>query len=175
MQTYALVENGVVSNVVMWDGGADWTPDVGVTPVLVTAATGMASAGYTYANGVFAAPAAPVAVLSLADAQAVQMAALTVAYSAAIQVSVSYMGTTFQADNGSQDRLTESLVAGTVPAGFYWLDANNVQVEMTFVQLQGLASVMLVRGQVEFTKLQGYKTEVRAATSVAAVKAVTWA
>lgn len=175
MRTYALVENGVVSNVVVWDGGEDWTPDAGVTPVLVTAATGMASAGYAYANGVFTAPAAPVVVLSLADAQAAQIAALTVAYNAAIQVPVSYMSTTFQADNGSQDRLTGSLVAGTVPAGFYWLDANNVQVGMTFAQLQGLASVMLVQDQAAFTKLQGYKTEVRAATSIAAVKAVTWA
>jgi len=175
MQTYALVQNGVVSNVVMWDGDADWTPDAGATPVLVTAATGTPGIGYTYANGVFTAPAAPAVVLTLAEAQAAQIATLTAAYNAAIQLPISYMGTTFQADSGSQDKLTKSLVAGTVPAGFYWLDANNVEVAMTFVQLQGLASVMLAQGQVAFTKLQGYKTEVRAATSVAAVQAITWA
>ncbi len=99
---------------------------------------------------------------------------LYAAYNAAIQLPVAYMATTFQADNASQDVLTKCLVADSVPTGFYWLDANNAQVPMTFAQLQGLAGVMLAQGQAAFAKLQAKKTAVRDATTVAAVQAVVW-
>lgn len=103
-----------------------------------------------------------------------QIATLEAAYIAAIQLPVAYMGSTFQADLDSQNVLTKCLVAGAVPAGFYWLDATNVQVPMTFVQLQGLAGVMLAQGQAAFAKLQGLKTAARDATTAATVQAVIW-
>ena len=108
----------------------------------------------------------------LAYTKTTQIATLEAAYNAAIQLPVAYMATTFQADSASQDILTKCLVAGSVPAGFYWLDATNVQVPMTFAQLQGLAGVMLIQRQAAFTKLQTKKTAVRGATTVAAVQAV---
>jgi hypothetical protein len=110
----------------------------------------------------------------LAQAQLTQIVKLRTAYIAAIQLPVVYMGSTFQADSDSQDILTKCLVAGSVPIGFYWLDVNNVQVPMTFAQLQGLATTMLAQGQIAFTKLQDKKTAVRAALTVADVQAVVW-
>lgn len=95
-------------------------------------------------------------------------------YGAAIQLPVSYMATTFQADDASQIVLTKCLVAGSVPAGFFWLDATNVRVPMTFTQLKGLASAMLVQGQIAFDNLQTKKTAVLAASTIAEILAIVW-
>ena len=110
----------------------------------------------------------------LAEVIFAQLNTLAESYNAAIQLPVSYLGSTFQADEPSQLVLTKCLVAGSVPAGFYWLDANNHQVVMTFAQLQGLSTVMLVQGQAAFAKLQTLKAQVRAATTLSAVQAVVW-
>ncbi len=125
-------------------------------------------------GGMLVAAPAPTAAQLLAAAKTAQLATLASAYNAAIQQPVSYMSTTFQADSASQQTLTRCLVAGSVPAGFYWLDANNAQVPMTFAQLQGLASAMLVQGQAAFTRLQTRKASVNGATTVSAVQAVVW-
>lgn len=117
---------------------------------------------------------APTSAELLADAKTTQNSLLTAAYNTAIQQPVSYMSTTFQADSASQQTLTRCLVAGSVPTGFYWLDANNAQVPMTFAQLQGLASAMLVQGQTAFARLQTRKASVNGASTVAAVQAVVW-
>lgn len=54
---YAVVENGVVVNIVLWDGNTEtWQPPTGTTAVEITDATGPAYIGGTYANGVFAMP-----------------------------------------------------------------------------------------------------------------------
>jgi hypothetical protein len=111
---------------------------------------------------------------TLAEVKATQITMLESAYAEAIQLPVEYMGTTFQADTDSQDMLTKSLVAGSVPNGFYWLDATNAQVTMTFAQLQGLAGVMLAQGQAAFSRLQTKKTAVRDAATVSAVRAIVW-
>ena len=113
----------------------------------------------------------PAAIL-LFNAKIDQIATFSAAYNTAIQLPVAYMATTFQADTGSQGMLTKCLVAGSVPAGFYWLDASNAQVTMTFAQLQGLAGAMLVQGQAAFAHLQTQKSAVKAATTIAEVQAV---
>ena len=111
---------------------------------------------------------------ALAQAQADQVKTVTATYSAAIQAPVSYMATTFQADAGSQATLNKVITAanGTVPAGFYWVDAANNQVAMTFAQLQGLASAMWAQGWTAFQELQTKKAAIAAATTIAAVQAI---
>ncbi|HBM8993520.1 TPA: hypothetical protein L0122_001056 [Citrobacter freundii] len=52
MATYAVVEDGQVTNLVAWDGEADWRPDEGAA-VLVTGACGI---GWLYAGESFIAP-----------------------------------------------------------------------------------------------------------------------
>lgn len=113
---------------------------------------------------------------TLAQAQANQIATLTASYSSVIQLPVAYMSTTFQADTDSQNTLNKVLVAlnGAVPSGFYWVDASNNQVAMTFAQLQGLAAAMMAQGWTAFTRLQTLKAQVKSATTVSAVQAVLW-
>lgn len=103
-----------------------------------------------------------------------QISALTLQYNAAIQQPVAYMATTFQADAYSQSEMTKKLVAGSVPPGFFWLDSNNVQVPMTFTELQGLSAAMSAQGQSAFAKLQGLKAQVCAAATVEEVGLVVW-
>lgn len=112
--------------------------------------------------------------VTLADAITTQILIIEEKYQAAIQLPVTYMTTTFQADNSSQSVLTKVLVAGSVPTGFAWLDASNAPVQMTYVQLQGLAAAMLAQGQAAFSKLQTLKSQVRAATSVVKAQSIVW-
>ncbi|HAT3955397.1 TPA: hypothetical protein I9Y43_004038 [Kluyvera ascorbata] len=55
MSNYAVVENGIVINVVVWDGQSEWNPDVGEA----IPATDGVGIGWTYSNGVFEAPYDP--------------------------------------------------------------------------------------------------------------------
>lgn len=56
---YAVIgANGNVLNVVVWDGGAEWTPPVGTTTVQVTGSTGPAYIGGTWSGTLFSAPSA---------------------------------------------------------------------------------------------------------------------
>lgn len=116
--------------------------------------------------------------ISLAKALDAKIAELNAAYQLAVAQPVSYLGTTFDADEWSQTTLTKVLTslvsAGATPVGFYWVDASNNKVSMTLLQLQGLAGVMLTQGWTVFQTLQDRKTQARAAVTVAAVQAITW-
>ncbi|MCL1618323.1 DUF4376 domain-containing protein [Ralstonia pseudosolanacearum] len=111
---------------------------------------------------------------TLATAQATQIALVESAYQNAIQQPVSYMGTEFQADLDAQTVLTKTLAPGAVPPGFFWLDSSNNAVQMTFAQLQSLAGAMLAQGQAAFAKKTDLKRQIRAATTIMAVEAITW-
>lgn len=54
-KTYAVIENGTVVNVVLWDGESEWSPDNGVA---IPAADGV-GIGWLYADGEFSAPPVP--------------------------------------------------------------------------------------------------------------------
>lgn len=54
MSKYAIVENGVVINIVVWDGKAEWSPDTG-EPVLISDSV-FVDLGYLYSNETFTAP-----------------------------------------------------------------------------------------------------------------------
>lgn len=56
MSTYALIQDGVVSNVIVWDGGAEWTPPDGATAELLPADSPVAP-GYTFDGATYTAPA----------------------------------------------------------------------------------------------------------------------
>lgn len=107
-----------------------------------------------------------------------KIAQIDAAYNAAIQQDISYMGTTFQADEDSQSILTKTLVtlngAGSAPADWAWKDANNNMVPMTLAETNGLAMAMLARGWPEFQLRDARKKAVAAATTDAEVAAVTW-
>ena len=57
MARYAIIENGIVQNITLWDGDTEtWSPPEGQEAVL---ATDEATVGSTYADGIFTPPAPP--------------------------------------------------------------------------------------------------------------------
>ena len=58
MSNYAIVENGTVVNIVIWDGETDWTPDGGHTAIEINEKD-VVAIGYTVANDEFVAPVQP--------------------------------------------------------------------------------------------------------------------
>ena len=65
MANYAIVENGIVTNVIVGDGNSDttaggWCPPEG-SEVIEMPVNGSVGIGSTYSNGTFSAPPAPTA------------------------------------------------------------------------------------------------------------------
>lgn len=52
---YAIVENGIVVNTIVWDGQSEWTPPPGSTVVLIPDGA-YVGIGSTYSNGQFGPP-----------------------------------------------------------------------------------------------------------------------
>jgi hypothetical protein len=52
---YAIVENGIVTNTIVWDGESEWVPPEGVSVVEVPSDT-VAGPGFSYSGGKFVAP-----------------------------------------------------------------------------------------------------------------------
>lgn len=91
---------------------------------------------------------------------------------------VSYMGTMFQADASSSAKVIQVLsglsAMQATPLGFYWVASDNSHVNMTYVQVQGLALVMLNQGLIEFQRLQVAKQALDAANQISLVEAVVY-
>lgn len=115
--------------------------------------------------------------ITLLQAQTAKLAELNAAYSGAVAMPVSYMATTFDADERSQQTLTKTLTSlpgGVLPLGFYWVDSTGNKITMTLLQLQGLAGAIFTQGWTAYQNLQDRKTTAKAAATVAAVQAITW-
>jgi hypothetical protein len=54
--TYAIISNGTVVNMILWDGEAEWAPPTGTQAILVPENESV-SIGYTYSGTTFSAPA----------------------------------------------------------------------------------------------------------------------
>jgi hypothetical protein len=123
------------------------------------------------------------AVYGLPMIQSMQIDGVVAGMETANAVPVSYTSVggvteTFQVDPNSQNLIIGSLAgwgkSQTVPAGFYWVALDNVQVPFTYADLQGLAEAMLNQNATNFTAYQNLKTQILAATTVLAVQAITW-
>jgi hypothetical protein len=121
--------------------------------------------------------------LSLAAVQLRQCAALDAAYAQAITGSVSFTTAaaathSYQSDPDSVAKLSACLLGWmgvqTVPAGFYWLAADNTRVSFTYGDLQGLAAAFINAGHAAFALLQDLKVSVRSAATSDAAKAIAW-
>jgi len=55
MSTYALIEDGIVLNVILWDGKDGWVPPEGTSAVELTADSPV-GIGWTHENDTFSAP-----------------------------------------------------------------------------------------------------------------------
>jgi hypothetical protein len=60
IQKYAIVNSGIVVNVIHWDGVTLWTPPAGCTAIQ----NNIAGIGWTYASGVFTPPFVPTPILT---------------------------------------------------------------------------------------------------------------
>lgn len=54
---YAIIKDGYVINVVIWDGGNDWSPPEGAVASAINDGD-FVDTGYIYRNGAFAPPSA---------------------------------------------------------------------------------------------------------------------
>ena len=145
--------------------------------------------GSTYT---FAAQAGAIATLSangpdaaylLARAKDIQLSVLHAAYRAAIQAPVSFTtaaGTTaqFSQDATSVSNLEKTIMAGAKSQTFalgLWLDVNGQPVTpFTYADLQGLSAAMEAAEFPAFTELLSKIAGVTAATTVDAVKSITF-
>lgn len=59
MKTWALIENNVVVNVIVWDGESEWTPPDGQALVDLTGIDPEPGPGWLYENGAFSPPPLP--------------------------------------------------------------------------------------------------------------------
>ncbi|REG57758.1 hypothetical protein B0G80_0392 [Paraburkholderia sp. BL6669N2] len=55
MSTYAIVENGIVVNVILWDGNPEWSPPEGTIANLLPSGSSV-STGFTFDGTNYAAP-----------------------------------------------------------------------------------------------------------------------
>ena len=125
--------------------------------------------------------------VSLTQAQASQIAALQSSYQAAISAPVSFKNaagvtstyafgnTLTMGGTNAQELLTQILAAGTADwkAGV-WFDTAGVAQTMTFADLQGLAAAFEAMETPDEQNLMTKIAEVQAATTVAAVEAITF-
>jgi len=96
------------------------------------------------------------------------------AYETALDIDIPYMGTTFQANKYSRDLIVSVLSAGSLPAGFFWLDTLNNQVPMIFTELQGLSSAIVNRNQLEFVHRLSLKSQANLATTQVQLDGIIW-
>lgn len=117
-----------------------------------------------------------IAAYPLASSQSTQLALMDSSYTSANTQPISYMNTTFQADDYSVNLLNQTIqiMTSTSTPNLTWWDSNNNGVAMTLAQLVGLGAEIFSRGQTLFTHKQTQKSAIRAATTNAAVEAITW-
>jgi Domain of unknown function (DUF4376) len=120
---------------------------------------------------------------TLAQVQTTQNATLTAAYNTATHADITYTSKggiteTYQANPMSISNLQNMILAfaqtQTMPTGFFWVASDNTQVPFTYADLQALGNALGVRGATLFAELQMLKAQVNAATTVAAVQAITF-
>jgi hypothetical protein len=114
--------------------------------------------------------------LLITNAMVAQINLLEATYQAVISANLAYMGTLFSVDYASRVLISQILAIGSVMDGFYFQDVYNVQVGMTYLQLQGMAGEIFIRGQAAFTHLQLRKSTLRALVNptVDAIAAIVW-
>ena len=107
-----------------------------------------------------------------AQTLAEQIAALVATYETAISQPVTFttaagVKQTYQTDPASRQKMADMLNAyehtGAVPAGFYWVAADNTQVPFTLADLQGLVTEVGAQGWAAFQALQAGKKALGAA------------
>lgn len=137
MANYAIIENGIVTNVI--EAEADYAVTLGGIPI----ADG--GIGYSYSNGVYTAPI-PDANQVAAQARATAKIARALAVEA-IKVTTA-AGHTFDGDEESQGRMSRAIIAlstGLAPS-VNWVLADNTVIAATAAEL---TEALVLAGQAQ--------------------------
>lgn len=172
MERYlAIVESGIVSNLVVVDP-FDQATIVHFGGLLLPSGS-LVSIGWVCDGVTFSAPPK---YTTLADAQSWHLAAMDAAFDSANQLPITYLNTTFQADDYSAGLLakTITLLGATGTTSVTWWDSTNTGVSMTLAQLVGLGASIFARGQGLFARKQVQKAAIRAATTIQQVETISW-
>lgn len=183
MNTYALVQNGKVINVTLWNGTDEVDFGDGITGVPCDASVQI---GFGYDGKSFINPN-PVADTSLADAQAAQIgqnsAACQTAITAGFQSSALGDWHTYPAKVTDQQNLNASVVASLlpgIPATWvtpFWCEDENgswAYVYHTAAQIQKVGQDAKGAILSNLTKNAQLQAQVMAATTVAEVQSINW-
>lgn len=98
---YAIIANGIVANVVLWDGQADWSPPAG-TSLNPLPDDSPVSTGYAFDGASFTAPAIVAPVLTPAQQRAAQVAAAFATGLTVSSTSVPALNGTYSVDAAAQ-------------------------------------------------------------------------
>ena len=110
-------------------------------------------------------------ITTLKKRKILEMRSLYLKYS---QEDIEYSGSIFQADEKSKSMMVSVLSVGSVPDGFYWVDAKNNKVQMTHDDLRLLSFEILKRTQLLFDNYQIKKSEVLSAENESQIKNIEW-
>ena len=103
---------------------------------------------------------------NIENAKKAQLDAAAMDYIESLNFLVQIGDHIFQADPSSYNSLTSVLSVGSLPPGFYWVDASNQRVPVDFVFLSSLASTIAAERFVRFNAYQDRKERIRNATSI---------
>lgn len=183
MGTYALVQNGLVVNTILWDGKSQCDFGDGV---LVIESDGSAQIGFEYDGASFKNLNAPLP-MSLDDAKADQIAKNNAACQAEIVSGFTSSATgkvlTYPSKITDQQNLNASVVASLIPGIVatwvtpFWcadVDGNWSYVYHTATQIQkvgqdGKSAILTC-----LAKNEQLKTQIAAATTTEQVQSITW-
>lgn len=144
------------------DDAASWTyqPAPGATPVQIAAADTMMTG-------------APLIVAKGQQANLIRQA-----YADATDATVDYAGHTYQADVTSRGLLAAVVaLAGagqTMPDGFYWRSADNVNVPFGRTNIIELGQTMALKINTDFQKSIVLQAQIAACNTIADVQAINW-
>lgn len=183
---YAIIQNGLVSNIIMWDGASSIALPSGATTVQL-ADTQTVGVNWVYNGTTFSAPAPVAQTISLAQAQQNQIKNLSAACQAQIYAGFtsSALGAAhmYPAKDTDQQNLTASVLSSLMPAIVanwttpFWCEDNNgnwAYVNHTAAQIQQVGQDGKGAILAALVKNQTLSAQVNAATTVAAVQAITW-
>lgn len=181
--SYARIENGVVAELIaeLLDGEgkeipiADrFHPDIAATIVDATAAAGV-EPGWIYANGVFAAPVAPVVLL--ADVKAAKLAQLSAECSTRMEaIKVGYPAEEVQSwdKQESEARAYTASSSATTPLLSALATARGIALADLAARVIAKADAFAAVSGAIIGKRQRYEDQVAAATDAPTVEAIVW-
>lgn len=134
---------------------------------------GYVSNGWTYTDGVWTMNEVGATEI-LPGKKRNKIESLTASATEADYADITQDSIVWKADLESRRLLAEVLSVGSVPVTMYWRDTDGVTHDRTYAQLQAIGYAILERGLTIDTTLTSKVAEVNAATTTAAIEAVTW-